>query len=54
VLYKATDYYAPEWERSILWNDPTINISWPLIDGLLILSTKDQMGKLLLDAEIFE
>jgi dTDP-4-dehydrorhamnose 3,5-epimerase len=53
VLYKATDYYAPEWERSILWNDPTINISWPLLDELPILSTRDEIGKLLVDAEIF-
>jgi dTDP-4-dehydrorhamnose 3,5-epimerase len=53
VLYKATDYYAPEWERSILWKDPTINISWPLLDELPILSTRDEIGKLLVDAEIF-
>ena len=53
VLYKATDYYAPEWERSILWNDPTINIGWPLLDELPILSTRDEIGKLLVDAEIF-
>ena len=30
VLYKATDYYAPQWERTLLWNDTHINISWPL------------------------
>jgi dTDP-4-dehydrorhamnose 3,5-epimerase len=53
VLYKATDYYAPEWERSILWNDPTINIQWPLQDESPLLSTRDEIGKLLVDAEIF-
>jgi dTDP-4-dehydrorhamnose 3,5-epimerase len=34
-LYKATDYYAPEWERSIRWNDPAIGIEWPLKEGFL-------------------
>lgn len=52
VLYKATDFYAPEWERSILWNDPTIGIPWPLLPGApLSLSTKDEQGKLLQEAE---
>jgi dTDP-4-dehydrorhamnose 3,5-epimerase len=32
VLYKATDYYAPQWERTILWNDPTLQIDWPIQD----------------------
>ena len=54
VLYKATDYYAPEWERTILWNDPTININWPLQNELPSLSPKDKAGKLLADAEVFE
>lgn len=54
LLYKATDYYAPQWERTILWNDPTINIEWPLIGSTPILSSKDQLGKLLKDAEVFE
>jgi dTDP-4-dehydrorhamnose 3,5-epimerase len=53
VLYKATDYYAPEWERSILWKDPTIDIRWPLIHELPMLSPRDEMGKLLVDAEFF-
>ena len=45
VLYKATDYYAPQWERTLLWNDPKINISWPLLDGKQpILSPKDAIG----------
>lgn len=54
VLYKASDYYAPEWDRSILWNDPTIGIQWPTKGELPILSAKDRMGKLLTEAEIFE
>jgi len=40
-LYKTTDYYAPEFERSILWNDPTIGIQWPLNEKPQ-LSTKDE------------
>lgn len=51
-LYKTTDYWAPEFERSILWNDPTIGINWPL-DGEPLLSVKDQAGKLLANAEVF-
>lgn len=43
VLYKTTDYYAPEYERSILWNDPTIGIKWP-VKGDVQLSKKDQAG----------
>ena len=54
VLYKATDYYSPQWERTILWNDPTINIQWPAQNMLPTLSPKDAAGKLLADAEFFE
>ena len=55
VLYKATDYYAPEWERAILWNDPKIGIDWPLLDGREpILSEKDQQGKRFKEADLFE
>jgi len=55
VAYKATDYYAPEWERTVLWNDPTINITWPISKGEdPILSTKDGQGKLLSEAEVYE
>jgi len=52
VLYKTTDYYAPEFERCIAWNDPTLGIGWP---GSVVpqLSAKDQMGRLLQDAELF-
>ena len=54
VLYKSTDYYAPQWERTIAWNDPAINISWPTTGEFPILSPKDETGKLLLEAELFE
>lgn len=53
-LYKATDYYAPEWERSVLWNDPEIGIDWPLVDGVLpTLSNKDASAPVLSEAEVF-
>jgi dTDP-4-dehydrorhamnose 3,5-epimerase len=51
-LYKTTDYYAPQAERCILWNDPAIGIAWPL-QGAPLLSAKDQQGVLLADAEVF-
>ena len=54
VLYKASDYYAPQWERSIIWNDPMIGIRWPIQGGSPVLSTKDEMGKLLSEADVFE
>ena len=52
-LYKATDFYAPEYERTIAWNDPDIGIEWPL-PGDPIMSTKDRAGMRLRDAEVFE
>lgn len=52
VLYKTTDYYAPEYERSILWNDPALNIDWKITDKP-ILSAKDQGGVTLNQAEVF-
>jgi dTDP-4-dehydrorhamnose 3,5-epimerase len=52
VLYKATDYYAPEHERSLLWNDPAIGIEWPLTEAPL-LKPKDAEGARLADAETF-
>jgi dTDP-4-dehydrorhamnose 3,5-epimerase len=51
-LYKTTDYWAPEFERSITWNDPAIGIQWPC-QGELTLSVKDQQAKLLAEAEHF-
>jgi len=54
VLYKVTDLYAPQWERTLLWSDPEIGIKWPLIDGQPpILSEKDQQGKRLAEAEVY-
>ncbi len=52
-LYKTTDYWAPEFERCIAWNDSAIDIQWP-IDCAPALSAKDQAGKALADAECFE
>ena len=54
LLYKSTDYYAPEWERTIAWNDPAINIPWPTKGASPLLSPKDKEGKLLVEAELFE
>jgi dTDP-4-dehydrorhamnose 3,5-epimerase len=51
-LYKTTDYYAPQHERCIAWNDPAIGIAWPL-DGAPQLSAKDQAGLALAAAEVF-
>ena len=51
-LYKTTNYYAPEHERCIAWNDPAIGVAWPL-KGEPVLSVKDQAGMTLADAEIF-
>ncbi len=54
VIYKATDYYTPEWERGMLWNDPAIGIDWPLVDGIApILSKKDASAPTLAEAEVF-
>jgi len=53
-VYKCTDYYAPEHERTILWNDGKIGIDWPLVNGENpVLSLKDKAGFLLEDAEVF-
>jgi dTDP-4-dehydrorhamnose 3,5-epimerase len=54
VLYKASDFYAPQSERCVLWNDPAIGIEWPLHGNLPLLSPKDTAGKLLSEAELFE
>jgi dTDP-4-dehydrorhamnose 3,5-epimerase len=53
VLYKTTDYYAPQGDRTILWNDPDIAIDWPL-SAPPILSAKDEAGKSLKTAEILD
>ena len=53
VLYKATDYYAPQHERTLAWNDAALKIDWEL-DGAPVVSAKDQRGVTLRDAETFE
>lgn len=53
VLYKATDYYAPEHERTLAWNDPQLKIKWEL-DGEPIISAKDQRGVAFRDAESYD
>lgn len=52
VLYKTTDYYSPQDERSIAWNDPDLGIAWP-IAGEPLLSTRDAAAARLRDAELF-
>jgi dTDP-4-dehydrorhamnose 3,5-epimerase len=55
VFYKTTDYYAPEWERTLQWNDPALGIEWPLLNGRPpVLSERDSHGKSLSEAELFE
>jgi dTDP-4-dehydrorhamnose 3,5-epimerase len=55
ILYKATEYYAPQWERSLLWNDPAIGIPWPLRPGEEpLLSEKDRNGVPLAQAEVYD
>lgn len=53
VLYKATDYYAPQWERTILWNDPEMGIRWPEGPAPMV-SAKDAAGLPLAQAELFD
>ncbi len=53
-VYKCTDYYAPEFERSLAWDDPTVDIEWPMNNSQQpILSEKDANGDLLEDADTF-
>ena len=52
-LYKATDFWAPQFERCIAWNDPAIGIQWPLHGSAPTLSDKDEQGKLLSQTECF-
>jgi dTDP-4-dehydrorhamnose 3,5-epimerase len=54
LLYKCTDYYAPEHERSIRWSDPTLGVQWPLPAGTApVLSVKDEQAPSFRDAEHF-
>ncbi|HFQ5220681.1 TPA: dTDP-4-dehydrorhamnose 3,5-epimerase [Vibrio vulnificus] len=53
-VYKCTDYYAPEFEQSVLWNDPELGITWPVEEnGEVLLSAKDEAGLLFKDAPYF-
>ena len=52
-LYKTTDYYAPQFERSLAWNDPTVGVEWPLAGVAPLLSAKDIAGKPLAECETF-
>jgi len=55
VIYKVTDSYAPEWERTLIWDDPRVAIRWPLVDGEPpILSPKDAHGLRLEQLEVFD
>lgn len=51
-IYKCTDYYAPQHDRTLLWSDPTIGIPWPLV-GEPLLSEKDKQGRAFADADCF-
>jgi dTDP-4-dehydrorhamnose 3,5-epimerase len=51
-LYKTTDYWFPEHERTLLWNDPTLGIDWPLT-GEPVLAVKDKAGKPLAEADLY-
>ena len=53
TIYKTTDYYAPEHERTLLWNDPALEIAWPLTSPP-ILAPKDLGGKRLAECDVFE
>jgi dTDP-4-dehydrorhamnose 3,5-epimerase len=55
IVYKATDYYAPQWERTLLWNDPQIGVDWPLLVGVdVIISPKDRLGIPFREAETYD
>lgn len=53
--YKCSDIYAPEFERSLLWNDPAVGIEWPLVDGIETqLAAKDQAATILSESDVFD
>jgi len=55
MRYKTTEYYAAEWERTLVWNDPQVDVNWRIIDGRpLLLSSKDKQGKSLLECDLFD
>ncbi len=54
-VYKCTDYYAPEHERALRWDDPAVGIVWPLVPGVeTVLSDKDRAGLALGEAQVFD
>lgn len=53
LYYKCTEYYTPEYDRSLLWNDPALKIEWPLLGAEPVLSAKDMAAKFLSDTEVF-
>jgi dTDP-4-dehydrorhamnose 3,5-epimerase len=55
VIYKVTDFYAPQWERTLAWNDPSVGIDWPLIENQPpLLSAKDSQGRFINELELFD
>lgn len=55
IIYHTTQYYAPEWERTLLWDDPAVGVAWPIsVDIQPILSPKDLLGKCLAELELPE
>lgn len=55
VVYKVTDIYAPDWERTIAWDEPQIGVRWPILPGEQpVLSQKDRAGVQLPDADLYE
>jgi dTDP-4-dehydrorhamnose 3,5-epimerase len=52
-LYKTTDYYAPDYERTLAWDDPAVAVSWPELDMAPVLSDKDRIGKCFEEADKF-
>jgi len=55
VIYKVTDFYARQWERTLLWNDPDLGIAWPILTGKPpVLSPKDAKGKRLVEADTYD
>ncbi len=52
-LYKTTDYWYPDYERSLLWCDPTVGIQWPIVEAPKV-AAKDALGRLIAEADIFD
>ncbi|MCJ7531812.1 MAG: dTDP-4-dehydrorhamnose 3,5-epimerase [Anaerolineales bacterium] len=55
IVYKVTDFYAPKWERTLLWNDPDLGIEWPFLESKPpLISPKDTQGKPLAETDLFD